>query len=264
MLWPWQLIRALQDGSPEWGEFFEAVDRDEQAQAMADRAHADDLEDPNTPSEPPVTYPVVDMEDKAAKTRYRHNNKIKRTRWRPVDLSKRRVAIGLHQMGVERKDSSNRWHYTTCHRLITPAGRRLRVHPLPTRLVCTNAFDRAPWHCIGIEIAGNFERNDGDGRWYKPDKFGRGRMGAAQIEACRQEVRSICREVRDLGGYVEAIVPHRIAGRDKRGKPNRYGCPGSRAWSQVGEWAGANLHLSVPGDGFSLGGVPIDERWHGP
>lgn len=211
-------------------------------------------------------FAVVDLEERASKVVYPRNKKCKRTRYRPVDLSGRRVVIAVHQTGVERTEA--RWrqsaHRVTCHRFVGPTGSIYRVHPLRTRLVATNRFDRAPWHCIAVEVGGNFERVDGTGTWYKPDRFGRGRAGDVQLDATRVALQDIQAEVRELGGEVEACIAHIIAGRDERGTPNRQACCGSRVYSQVVEWAGAELGLKVPAEGFALGGVPIPPVWHGP
>ncbi len=211
-------------------------------------------------------FEVVDLEHRAAAATYGPDGPNKRTRYRRVRLSSRRVVISLHQTGVDRTEG--RWrksaHRVTCHRFVGPTGARYRVHPLSTRLVATNRFDRAPWHCIAIELGGNFERIGGTGTWYKPDRFGFGRATDAQLDAAFVEVQHICQEVADLGGVVEGIVPHVIAGRDRRGRPNRQACPGSRQWAEVGERAGAELGLAVPAPGFALGGEPVPEEWHGP
>lgn len=258
------LTRWLSDYSDEWGELLEGLEPGEADETRLERETADELEDPATPSIAPVEYPVEDLYDEAAGVKY-PSGKVKRTRFRPVNLAKRRVIVVLHQMGVERKDSSRRWKYTTASRVITPLGRRLRLHPVRTRLVEANAFDRRPFHGIGFEIAGNFEETDGDRQWYKPDKFGRGRMGEAQIIACRQEIAAVVDEVNAIPGVVvEGIAPHRVSGRNKRGRPNRPLCPGSRAWSMCGEWAARELGLAIPGPDFKLGGLTIPDRWHGP
>jgi len=211
-----------------------------------------------------ATFGVLDLEARAANVSY-GNGKNKRRRYPRVDLRSRRVLIALHQTGVER--SEGRWrksaHRVTCHRGIGPTGLRYHVHPLKVRLVATNRFDRAPFHCIAIEVFGNFEGLDGSGRWYKPERFGYGRASDAQLAATQVEVRNICSEVTMLGGRVEGIVPHIVAGRDRLGRPNRQICPGSRVWSNVGEWAGAELGLAVPGPGYTAGGLEIPAGWHG-
>jgi hypothetical protein len=188
---------------------------------------------------------------------------VKRTKYPPVDLRKRRVLIGLHQTGVNRTEGRVAAPKITAHRVIGPSGVRYRVHPLTTQLDAIDRLNRAPWQTINIEVSGNFERIDGKGNWYKPELLGRGRASAEQIESARQDVAAIIAEVTELGGRVEAIVPHCVSGADDRGIPNRHACPGSWVWSQVGEWAAMRYGLAVPGPGVTFGGVPIDDRWHG-
>ncbi len=260
-IWPF-----VRDASDDWAEFLEPPTELELQECRDERAQCDAapplVDVPNI-----VRYPVVDLQDAAARVQYR-NGKVKRTRYRPNDLAKLKVVISLHQAGVERPES--RWqqsaHRVTCHRAIGPTGVRYKVHPLETRLVSTNRFDRSPYACIAIEFLGNFEGTDGSGRWYQPERFGAGRATDAQIEAGFIEVGEICEDVRSCGAeaMVVAIGPHIVAGRDKRGQPNRQFCCGSRQWSLVGERAGAELDLAVPGPDFSLGGLPIPDSWHGP
>lgn len=237
-------------------------------ECLADRCEADVFESPAEPVVAPTIYPVVDLEDAAAAVKYR-NGKVKRTRYPRVDLSGRIVLIGLHQAGVERGES--KWertaHRVTCHRAIGPAGNRYRVHPLDTRIVCTNRVDRAPYQCIGIEVLGNFrgmpEGTPGGGKHYKPEVFGEGYLGLAQLIALRQEIQAVVDEVEAMGGVVVGILPHRTTGLNSRGRPNRPICCGFEIWSGAGEWAGAELGLRVPGPEWSLGGLPIHESWHG-
>jgi hypothetical protein len=258
-----KLILWWLDRLPEWETLLEPPSERDPGECFEARCAADDLEDPNKEGVPPAEYPVVDLEAKAALAAYA-NGVNKRRKYSPVDLTRRRVVIVLHQMGVERSPLSSRWPLVTAHRVIGPDGTRMRLHPLRTRLVAANRVDRAPWHAISIEIAGNFEGTDGAGDWYKPQIYGRGRMGVAQVLACRQELTEIIvNEVPELGGKVEAIIPHRVTGQSK-GKPNRPICPGSRAWSQVGEWTGAFHGIAVPGPSFKLGGLPVLSSWHGP
>jgi len=204
---------------------------------------------------------VIDLLSAAATAVYRKTGKVKRDAEPMANMRKRRVVIALHQFGVELPVSWPSWHKVTAHFLVRADGSVIRNHPLATQLLSTNRFNRAPWHAIAIEIVGNFEGVDGSGRWHGPPKNGRGRMSDGQAERGRELVRQICTEVRDLGGEVEAIVPHIVAGRDRRGKPNRQICPGSRVWGEIGERCAAELDLAVPGVGFKLGGLPIPDEW---
>lgn len=251
------MIDALGDWDPDIPE------PGEPEACLADRCEADALEGTPELVAPPRLYPVVDLEAKAASTTYR-NGKVKRTRYPPVDLSSRIVLIGLHQAGVERSEA--RWeksaHRVTCHRAIGPSGNRYRNHPLDRRLVCTNRVDRSPYHCIGIEVLGNF-RGMPNGKHYKPEVFGAGTLGRAQLIALRQEIAAIIAEVEAMGGTVVGIIPHRTTGQNSRGRPNRQICCGFEIWSGAGEWAGAEFGLRVPGPDWSLGGLPVHETWHG-
>lgn len=245
------------DASEEWGESL-PEDADGCANEALCRIERES---------PPLAQGPVDLTAAAAKAKYSSGSlkgKAKRTAYPPVDLSKRRVVIGLHQMGVELPVRWPSWHRVTGHWVIRTDGVPLHNHPVTVRLMATNRFDRSPWHCVAIEFAGNFEGVDGSGRWYAPDRNGRGRVSQAQIVAGRWTVAKIIEQVREAGGTVEGIVPHLIAGRDSRGRPNRQICPGSRIWGEVGEWSAAEFGLAIPAPGWAVGGLPLTPSWHGP
>jgi hypothetical protein len=203
---------------------------------------------------------VVDLVDEAARARYADGT-VKRTAYPRVELHRRRLVIGLHQMGVEVPSTWPSFSRVSAHYVVLPDGSIVWLHPHDVRLRCTNRVDRAPWHCIGIEFAGNFEGIDGNGRWAGPPRNGQGRASDAQIASGRWLVQEIVRHVGRAGATVEGILPHRTTGRDKRGGPNRQICPGSRVWGEVGEWAGAELGLAIPGDTWALGGLPVPAEW---
>ncbi len=204
----------------------------------------------------------ADLEQRAATARY-DNGAIKRTRYPRVDLRRRRVVIVCHQTGVERSSASDRWHLVTAHRVVKPDGTVCRLHPLDVRLVAANRLDRAPWHAISIEVGGNFEGIDGSGRWASPQTMGRGRASDLQIVAARAAVVEIVKSVASMGASVEAVLAHRVSGRNRNGVPNRQICCGSRIYSEVVEWSGAELGLAVAGPTFKAGGLTIPEQWHG-
>jgi hypothetical protein len=251
-LWPTDFGPDWSPEIPEPGDH-EAARRDREAAAIVEAQ----------PWARPALYPVVDVEAQAAGAVYA-DGRNKRRAYKAVDLSKRRVVVGLHQAGVERGEA--RWaktvHRVTCHRAVGPTGTRYRVHPLATRLVCTNRFDRSPWHCLGIEQLGNMEGDEGRGNWYRPEVFGRGTFSDAECEALRQEVVGLCIEVEDLGAKVEGVVWHRVAGRNKAG-PNRPICPGSAIVSQVAVWAACELGLRIPAPAQTWGGLPTPLSWYG-
>jgi hypothetical protein len=245
------------DASEEWGESL-PEDADGCANEALCRLERE---------QPALAQGPVDLTTAAAKAKYTSGSlkgKLKRIAYPPVPLAKRRVVIALHQFGVEIPARWPSWHKVTCHWGIRTDAVPLHVHPVTTRLMATNRFDRAPWHAVAIEFAGNFEGVDGSGRWSHGERNGRGRVSQAQIVAGRWTVAKIIEQVAEAGGKVEGIVPHLIAGRDSRGRPNRQICPGSRIWSEVGEWSAAEFGLAIPGPGFALGGLPLTPTWHGP
>lgn len=263
------LVRGLDlDGADDWPDdeapsgVLDLLPPDEHLVPVAEReleCAADRTCEPN-----PV---VADMQARAATATYRsgsYKGKRKRTLFPRVDLRRRRVVVVLHQTGFEAPSSSSIWPRVTCHRAILPDATVALVHPIDVRLVAANRLDRAPWHAISIEIGGNFERDDGRGNWHAGDTAGRGRASDGQLQAAFDCIGLLCSEVRSMGGVVEAVLPHRVAGRDKRGRPNRQACPGSRVWSLVGERAGAELGLAVPDERFVIGGSAIPASWHGP
>lgn len=254
------------DASPGWDDADDAVDDDGAAacdpgQCALDRISVEPSLAIDTRPRPPGGY--VDLEARAAAAKYA-DGRVKRTAFPLVDLSRRKVVIVLHQMGVELARSWPSWHRVTCHRGILPDASISRVHPIRTRLIAANRVDRAPWHALSIEIAVNGEGVDGSGRWANPERNGRGRVSDAQIEAGRACVVDLQREVAEAGGEVVGILPHVTTGRDKRGRPNRQICPGSRPWGEIGEWAGAVLGIPIPGPGWALGGLPIPATWYHP
>jgi hypothetical protein len=200
------------------------------------------------------------------KGKSRHSGKNKRT-YRPrVDLKTRRIVAMVHQTGFERSEARTEQtaHRITAHTVVSPAGERYRVHPLTTSLVAGNRIDRKPWHGLHIEVCGNFERIDGTGTWWAPDRMGRGRASDAQVAAVRAEIRDWDDQLRrQFGVELYGAAPHVITGQDRRGHPNRQACCGSRLHSECVEWAGAEMGLRVPGPGFALGGAPVDPSWHG-
>lgn len=264
-LWPLELLQLLVDTMRATDNSPDADgDQHEDAACEAELCEQDRRIDPSP------DLRLLDLQIQAAAARYskmvdgrRVYGAIKRTAFPRADLSRRRVVIVLHQVGVEVSSSWPSAWKVTAHGLVRPDGVVAKLHPLDVRLTCSNRVDRSPWHAIGIEFAGNFEGLDGSGNWALPDRNGRGRASDAQIVAGRLFVEYCCEQVRLMGGKVVGILPHRTTGRDSRGRPNRQICPGSRVWSEVGEWAGAMLGLSIPGPAWALGGLTIPQDWHG-
>jgi hypothetical protein len=217
---------------------------------------------------PPTKSPSIeDLRRECSDVTYSRGaskGKRKRDLYRRADLAMRETVICLHQTGVNRADASSRHKLITAHFVVTPLGRILWLYDLDVRLIAANRLDREPYHAISIEFVGNFEGVDGDGRWFAGDKFGRGRPTDAQLASGRWLVRHLLREVARKGSSVAAIVPHRIAGRDSHGRPNRQLCPGSRIWQGVGEAVAATDGVRVPAPDAAVGGAPIPDSWRGP
>lgn len=212
---------------------------------------------------------VVDIEAEAARVRYPdkrnkagkviRRGKIKRRARARSSAAQTRWLV-VHQMGVERSATSKRWKYVTAHRVIRTDAARMMVHPLDVRLYAANAADRAPYNAANIEVAGNFEGEDGSGNWFKPQIFGSGRASLEQLVAVAMEIDHVRTEVQAAGGGLEVVSPHRPFGRNSRGEPNRPLCCGSRLW-QASEHAALRLRLRTPEPDWSHGGTPIPGRW---
>lgn len=217
-----------------------------------------------TPSvlHPGEHHTVINLRDEASAAKYA-DGRNKRRAYPPVDLSKRRVFAMIHQTGFTWKATNPRHALITAHGAIRVDAAILDLHPVETRLVAGNRIDRAPYHGIHLEIVTNAEGVDGSGNWYKPDVFGRGRATDAQLDAARQWLAALQSGLAQRGIALEGVLPHIVTGRDRNGRPNRTIDPGSRIHAEVVEWAGAELGLAVPRDGWSLGGAPVPLSWHG-
>lgn len=216
---------------------------------------------------PPVLHPgeyrpVINLRDAAAKATYA-DGRNKRKAYPPVDLHARRVVAMVHQAGFTWKATNPGHAKITGHGAIRVDAAILDLHPPTTRLVAGNRIDRDPWHGVHLEVVTNAEGLDGSGNWYRPDVFGRGRASDAQIDSARQWLATLQSTLAREGVELYGVLPHIVTGRDKRGKPNRTIDPGSRLHSEVVEWAGAELGLRVPRDGWALGGAPVPLTWHG-
>ncbi len=251
----WVMAQIWQDGT-EWAP--DGVD------ACPDIARA------TTHPEPVEPIRWVDIRKQAGVERYRNgryrfSGRIKRTYYKPRPESSCRTVV-VHQMAVTRKRTSSRWDKVSAHYVIAPDGDILQLFDHTVRLISSNSLDRAPHHAINIEVAGNFEGHDGTGDWWKPDTFGRGRATDRQLLALAECLDHISDSVaaagkRDnTGGRIELVAPHRVSGRNSKGRPNRPICPGSRVWKAAETWA-VEEGIRVPGPGEKYGGLPIGDDW---
>jgi len=167
-----------------------------------------------------------------------------------------------------RKWSSH--HKINAHVCFDTDGSILLLHAFKYYLWTAHSFNP---DCLSFEIMGNFEGILGSGKWYKGDKFGRGRPAGIQLLRCRQmtlwlrnpelgpeddalppmlrEWRVNCRK---YGNPLKYVNPHRM------GTNVRNGDCGSEAWYHLGQWA----HETV--EGMEVGpirgkGKELPEEW---
>lgn len=190
--------------------------------------------------EPPQVIEVLDWTKRAAKTIYNKTKRVKRTRYPKVNLSRRRVFVVVHQTAFEWRADNPYWHKVTAHYVILPDARVVQLHPHWCKLIASNMADVRPAMSINIEIAGNFEAIDGSGKFFKPEKFGRGRATDAQLAALRLLIPEIKRRAKVEKWEIAGVIPHISA---HAGKTQ---CPGSRVWA-VAEKTAIDLGLPIPG-----------------
>ena len=160
-------------------------------------------------------------------------------RSKPVD------AVVLHQMSFSRGDDLHRYKKVTAHFVIAPNGHVAQLHPLTARLSASHGFnDRS----VAIEFAGNLVA--ANGRWWRPEEFGRDHLTPAQIDAGRRLLKLLSMQ------GVRFVFAHRQSYFERQNDP------GPEIWSQVGEWAIKQLGMSDGGPGYVVGtGRPIPDEW---
>lgn len=253
------LIPALTDASAQWSEAMERI-VDPEPVSFADAEPNEDR-----------SYRVVDIREEAKRVRYQASRRrkalglpgrIKRTAYAPVDITKRRVVLVIHQMGVVRSLArlAQRARLVTAQEVWAADGTVYIVHPDETRLIAANRFDRDPYHSINFEFAGNFEGVAGSGRFYKPELFGRSVMTDAWALAAAQRLTDKIIDLRSRGVEPFMVAPHRVAGHDDEGNPNRQICCGSAQW-KIAERVAAEMDIAVPGPDYEIGGLTIPEDW---
>ena len=175
---------------------------------------------------------VVNLSDEAPASK-----RSKRTQ--PID------AVVLHQMGFSRGNDLHRYRKVTAHFVIAPDGGVAQLHPLSARLSASHGFNA---RSVAIEFAGNLQSVNG--RWWRPETYGRNTLTDAQIEAGRR----LLRLLRAQG--VRFVLAHRQSDADRGNDP------GPEIWSQVGQWAVAELEMSDGGPGYFIDtGYPIPNSW---
>jgi N-acetyl-anhydromuramyl-L-alanine amidase AmpD len=154
-------------------------------------------------------------------------------------------AVVLHQMSLSRGDDLQRYERVTAHFVIAPDGGVAQLHPLSARLSASNGFnDRA----VAIEFAGNLRSTNG--KWWRPETYGRDTLTDAQIESGRKLLRMLARH------GIRFVFSHRQSS-NSRGND-----PGPEIWASVGQWAIDTLGMSDGGPDYAIDtGRPIPDEW---
>jgi N-acetyl-anhydromuramyl-L-alanine amidase AmpD len=154
-------------------------------------------------------------------------------------------AVVLHQMALSRGDDLRRYKKVTAHFVIAPNGAVAQLHPLSARLSASHGFNG---RSVAIEFAGNLQ--SADGRWWRPEDYGRNYLTPAQVETGRRLLRLLSK----LG--MRFVFGHRQSYADRGNDP------GPEIWSQVGQWAIEQLGMSDGGPGYFIdSGHPIPDSW---
>jgi hypothetical protein len=158
------------------------------------------------------------------------------------------TTIVLHQMGFAWRDDNPMWAKVRAHYAVQQAGAVVALHDPAVRMRYGSGV--ANRYCVSIEHEGNYAD---DGRWYKPDRFGR-HVLADHPELVRSS-RVLISSLVERFPSITTIMAHRHI---QRGKPL---CCGPELWREVGEWARQELGLV---EGAVLpGGAPLPDRWRG-
>jgi hypothetical protein len=154
-------------------------------------------------------------------------------------------AVVLHQMGLSRGNDLQRYKRVTAHFVILPDGRIAQLHPTSARLSASHGFNG---RSIAIEFAGNLRSLNG--KWWRPDTYGRDTLTRAQVESGRKLLRGLASQ------GVRFVFAHRQS-YDQRGND-----PGPEIWASVGQWAINMLGMSDGGPDYAIdSGRPIPAEW---
>lgn len=158
------------------------------------------------------------------------------------------TTIVLHQMGFAWRDENPMWAKVRAHACVQQSGTVVALHDPTVRMRYGSGV--ANRYCVSIEHEGNY---GDDGRWYKPDRFGR-HVLADHPELVRAS-RALVRSLVERFPTITTIMAHRHI---QRGKPL---CCGPELWTEVGVWAQRELGLA---EGAVLaGGMALPDRWRG-
>jgi N-acetyl-anhydromuramyl-L-alanine amidase AmpD len=154
-------------------------------------------------------------------------------------------AVVLHQMGLSRGNDLQRYRQVTAHFVIVPDGQIIQLHPTSARLSASQGFNG---RSVAIEFAGNLRSLDG--KWWRPETYGRDTLTRAQVESGRKLLRGLASQ------GVRFVFAHRQS-YDQRGND-----PGPEIWASVGQWAIDTLRMSDGGSDYAIdSGRPIPADW---
>jgi len=159
--------------------------------------------------------------------------------------------IVLHQTACRIGDKVERWYPVTCHFGITPGGKAILNNDLNRTMYHANGLNGTT---VGIEIDGNYYGIDGKENTFWAAGGGPHHLTQEQIDAAKDAIRFIVREVESNGGKIEAVFAHRQSSNQRQGDP------GSEIWKQIGLWAQDEGLNNNPG--FTVGsGMPLPVDW---
>jgi N-acetyl-anhydromuramyl-L-alanine amidase AmpD len=154
-------------------------------------------------------------------------------------------AVVLHQMSLSRGDDPQRYVRVTSHFVSLPDGLVVQLHPLSARLLASNGFNQ---RSVAIEFAGNLQSTNG--KWWRPEKYGRDKLTAAQVESGRKLLRLLA------GQGIRFVFGHRQSSADRGNDP------GPEIWPTVAQWAIDQLGVDDGRPDYAIdSGRPIPEEW---
>jgi hypothetical protein len=170
-------------------------------------------------------------------------------KYRTRRQAKNVTGVVLHQMGFSRGDSWAKYINVAAHYCVLPGGEVLQLHDHETILFASNGLNRTT---VAIEFAGNFQ--DKNGRWWRPETYGRDVLTDAQIASGRELVLSLISGNSDLSFSIWA---HCQAAGVRKGN-----CCGPEIWRAIGEYfLDLKLVPDMRNETIGKKGIPIPKEW---
>lgn len=148
-------------------------------------------------------------------------------------------------MSLSRGNDPSRYVRVTAHFVVLPDGTVAQLHPLGDRLLASHGFNE---RSVSIEFAGNLQSTNG--KWWRPETYGRDTLTAAQIDSGRRLLRLLA------GLGIRHVFGHRQSAAERSNDP------GPEIWSAVAQWGVDHLGLDDGGPDYAIeSGRPIPEEW---